>query len=421
MKGRQLAIVLVLLVLLGGVALFLNQRNEASWSNSSTQSTARVLDFPLNDVAQITVQGNGAELNLVRKDGVWKVKERADYPANFDLISTLIRKIWELRAVQDVKVGPSQFGRLQLLDPGSDPNSGTLLDLKGDGGKRIAALLIGKKHLKQTDGSQGPEAGFPSGRYARIFDKSNRVVLVSETLDEIDPKPERWLNRDFIKVENAKSVTVAGSTPAMSWKITREEAASPWKLADAKPGEELDVTKASAIAALFSYAPFADVMAPDAPATETGLDKPAVATIETFDGFVYTLKIGKPAGENYPVLVSVTATLPKERTPGKDEKPEDKAKLDQEFQTKQTQLTEKLAKEQKLENRPYLIAKATVEQLLKERSTLLAEKKPTPTPGAGTPSPAPTQKPRKLVNRAPARDHRRWREKVSLRLRVKLP
>jgi hypothetical protein len=404
MKGKQLAIVLVLLALLGGAALFLNQRNAASWSSTSAQTTGKILDFPLNDVSQITVKGSGAELNLVKKDGVWKVKERADYPANFDLISGLLRKIWELKAVQEVKVGPSQFGRLQLLDPGQDANSGTLLDLKGDGGKRIAALLIGKKYLKQSDGSMGPEAGIPSGRYARTVDSSNRVVLVSETLDEIDPKPEHWLSRDFIKVENAKSITLAGATPAMNWKLVRDAAASPWKLADAKPGEELDSARASALASAFSYVAVVDVMASDAPVAETGLDQPAVATIETFDGFVYTVKIGKPVGENYPVLASVTATLPKERTPAPDEKPEDKAKLDQEFQTKQTQLTEKLAKEQKLENRPYLIAKSTVEQFLKERSALIAAKTPTPTPpptagtpapAAGTPSPAPTRKPRK--------------------------
>lgn len=389
MKGKQLAIVLVLLAVLGGVALFLNQRNAASWSSTSTQTTGKILDFPLNDVSQITVKSSGTELNLVRKDGLWKVKERADYPANFELISNLIRKIWELKAVQEVKVGPSQFGRLQLLEPGQDANSGTLLDFKGDGGKRLAALLIGKKYLKQSDGSMGPEAGIPSGRYARTLESSSRVLLVSETLDEIDPKPEHWLSRDFIKAENPKSIAVAGTTPAMNWKIVRDAAGSPWKLADAKPGEELDSAKASAIASAFSYTNLVDVMAPDAPVADTGLDKPAVATLETFDGFVYTVKIGKPVGENYPVLASVTATLPKERTPVPDEKPEDKAKLDQEFQTKQAQLTEKLAKEQKLENRPYLLAKSTVEQFLKERSALIAAKTPTPTPApaAGTPAP----------------------------------
>src|SRR5436309_10634607 len=94
------------------------------------------------------------------------------------------------------------------------------------------------------------------------------------------------------------------------------------------------------------------------------------------------LRIGNAMGENYPVLVSVKAELPKERIPVKDEKPEDKTRLDQEFQARQKQLTDKLAKEQKLENRPYLMAKATLDQLLKDRSALMAEKKPTPSPGA---------------------------------------
>ena len=100
---------------------------------------------------------------------------------------------------------------------------------------------------------------------------------------------------------------------------------------------------------------------------------------------------------NYPVLVAVKATLPNERKPAADEKPEDKAKLDQQFQEKQKQLGEKLAKEQKLAGRPYLIAKATVEQLLKERSALLkpaASPSPTAAPSAGSRrTPPPTAPP----------------------------
>ena len=98
MKGKQLALVLVLLVAVGGVALFLNQRNSASWSETATTSSGKVLDFPLNDVSQVTIKEGDAELNLVKKDDVWKVKERADYPADFDKVGALIRKLWELQA-----------------------------------------------------------------------------------------------------------------------------------------------------------------------------------------------------------------------------------------------------------------------------------------------------------------------------------
>jgi len=66
---------------------------------------------------------------------------------------------------------------------------------------------------------------------------------------------------------------------------------------------------------------------------------------------------------------------------------QDKARLDQEFQTKQKQLADKLAAEQKLPTRPYLIAKPTIDQVLKDRASLLAEKKPSPSPTAsGSPA-----------------------------------
>ena len=145
MKGKQLAIVLVLLVVLGGIALFLNRRNSASWSNTATTSSGKVLDFPLNDVSQVTIKESGAELNLAKKDDIWTVKERADYPADFDKVSALIRKLWELKPVQDVKIGPSQLARLQLTEPAPGSTNGTLLDLKGAGDKRLAALLLGKR------------------------------------------------------------------------------------------------------------------------------------------------------------------------------------------------------------------------------------------------------------------------------------
>jgi hypothetical protein len=381
MRGKQLAIVLILLLAVGGVALFLHRRNAASWSNTATASGGKVVNFELNDVSHVTIKGRGAELNLVKKDDVWTVKERADYPANFELISGLVRKIWELRGVQEVKVGPSQFARLQLIETGQDSNSGTLLDLKGTGDKRLAALLLGKKHLRDSDQPSSQGTGIPAGRYVKA-DNSNQVFLISETLDEVDPRPERWLSRDFIQIEKPKLIAVAGATPGINWKLARDNPSAPWKLVDAKPGQELDNAKASALETLFANATFADVFVPDAKPADTGLDKPATVRMETFDNFVYELRIGKLIGENYPVLVSVKAELLKERTLGKDEKPEDKTKLDQEFQARQKQLTDRLAKEQKLENRPYLIAKSTIDQLLKDRSALMAEKIPSPSPAA---------------------------------------
>ena len=73
--------------------------------------------------------------------------------------------------------------------------------------------------------------------------------------------------------------------------------------------------------------------------------------------------------------MTVAANFPKERVPAKDEKPEDKAKLDQAFQDKQTKADDKLKQEKAFEGWTFLVPSWNVDQILKERKDLLAEKK----------------------------------------------
>ena len=378
MKGKQLFLLLVLCAALGAAWYFLSARNRATWSESGGGG-GKVVEFPINDVARLTIKSSAGEVNLVKKGDEWTVQERADYPASFEQVSTLLRKLWELKTVQEVKIGPSQFARIELVEPGQGEKAGTLVELKDKDGKPLNALLLGKKHLRKTEGGEmdfGGPGGFPTGRYVKPVANA-KVSLVSETLDEAEPKPERWLTKDFIKIEGPKSIAVTGP---QTWTVTRETATAEWKLADAKPDEKLDAGKTSSLGTVFSSPTFDDVLAPEAK-----LEDPlTTATIETFDGFRYALKIGKANGENHPVLIAVGADILKARTPGKDEKPEDKTRLDGEFALKQKEHEEKLAKEKKFEGRAYLVPKFAVDSLLKDRAALLADKPPEP-PSAATP------------------------------------
>ena len=67
--------------------------------------------------AQITIKNHVGELNLVKRDDDWVVQERGGYPANFDRINSLTTKVWNLKVVQQEKVGPSQLARLELEAP----------------------------------------------------------------------------------------------------------------------------------------------------------------------------------------------------------------------------------------------------------------------------------------------------------------
>ena len=409
MKGKQLLLLLLLVGGLGYAGWLSFQGNRASWSQSGPGGVGeKVVMLPINDVAHVQIKTATDELNLIKGDD-WTVKERADYPANFEQISELLRKVWDLKTVQSLKVGPSQLGRMELVQPGqgepgkSEP-AGTLIELKDKAGKSLVSLLLGKKHLRKSDDAGDP--GMATGRYVLPLGGKANVSLVSETFDSFEAKPERWLRKDFIKVENVKALTLQGASEAMRWSLTRESATAEWKLAEVKGEEKLDASKVSNFASAFATPSFKDVVAPGSKPEETGLDKPSTLKIETFDGFTYVLEIGKLKDEAYPVKLAVSATLNKERTPGKDEKPEDKTKLDDEFKASLKKLEDKLAAEKKFESRTYLLEKFTVDSVLKDRTALLVEKKPDepapatpgipPASGASFPpaAPAPAAPPR---------------------------
>src|SRR5215471_419614 len=167
-------------------------------------------------------------------------------------------------------------------------------------------------------------------------------------------------DKDFFKVEKIRSINVAFPVPTNSWKLTRETESGEWKLAEAKPGEQLDSAKTSSLSNPLGSPTFNDVETAANPA-QLGLDKPTTVTLETFDNFNYTLKVGAKTNDAYAMALTVSANLPKERTPGKDEKPEDKTKLDKEFKDKQQKLEEKVAQEKPYEKWVYLVSNWTLE------------------------------------------------------------
>jgi hypothetical protein len=376
MNRKQFIILLVLVVVIGGAGLLVRQRNSNSWQGNSAGIGQKLLpNLPVNDVAEIVIKSGTNELDLARQDNLWRVRERANYPANFSQISDLLVKLADLKVVQDEEFGPSQLGRFELLPPGSAPNTGTSLDLKDGTGKTLGALLLGKKHMHKPPtgnsqpGGMGGDEGWPDGRYVMAGAGASSVAVISDPLDNVQPKADQWLSKDFLSVEKPKSISAEFPIATNSWKLTRASETNDWELADAKPGEKLDSSKISSVTSPFSSPSFNDV----APLSTGSAAGNTVVTIETFDGFTYTSTIRPKDGDNYPVSFAISASLPSSRTPAKDEKPADKAKLDKEFQAQQKTLADKLAKEQTLTNWLFEMPSYSIDELLKTRQQLLVE------------------------------------------------
>ena len=101
-------------------------------------------------------------------------------------------------------------------------------------------------------------------------------------------------------------------------------------------------------------------MAPkDLKAEDAGLARPTVVTATTLDGLAYTLKVGKPEGDNYYANIVVAG----------EPKPEGK-----DAEERMKQLGERLPGEKALAAHTVLIPKSKLEDILKKRADLLAKK-----------------------------------------------
>ncbi len=378
MNRNQLTLLLAGVIVFGGLGFWSQQSRKETYRSGGAGMGAKLLaGLPVNDVAQITIRQTAAELNLVRKDDEWQVKERDGYKANFQNISDFLRKAAELKVVQSEKAGASQLPRLELLEPGKGTNgAGTLIEFRGNDGKSLRTLLLGKKQVKKSE-QPSPFGGgeFPVGRWVMDPKAIGQVSLVSEAFNEIEPKPEQWLDKEFLRIEKVRAVRYLASAATNAWSLTRETETGEWKLTDLKPGEQLDPAKASAINSSFSSLAFTDVAIGKKP-TESGLDKPTVIELETFDQLIYTMKIGAKSGEEGSYFAAtVTAKPLPPRVPGKDEKPEDKARLEKEHADKTKVQQDKLAAGKQFEKWTYLVSRWAFDPILKDRPHFLAEKK----------------------------------------------
>ena len=378
MTRKQFFVLLAALVVLLAAGLLLMRSQQSAWKPGDSRVGQRLMPgLKLEDVATVSIRDPDATLTLARREGGWRVKERADFPADADRVRELLLRLVELKVVQTEAVAEAQRARLQLLEPGAaQEGAGTRIELKDGGGAVLARLLLGKKVTAMVAGAAfGPETGVPTGRYAMTGDESGTVVLVSEALAQAEAKPGSWLSKELIRVERAKSISASGPDGKQRFAVSRDSEASDWKLAGGgkpDPGRVQDV--ASALASLS----LADVFAEPAKA-DTGLDRAVVVKARTFDELAYTIRIGaKARDDRYYAAISASGDPPAARSAGKGESAEEKAKQDKTFEERRAKLAERLAHEKALERWTYLVPGSSIEPLLRERAQFLPEKKAAP-------------------------------------------
>ena len=97
MNRKQLTLLLFLVVVLGFAGLMIyKKQNDISQEGDPALGKKLLGDFPVNDVGRITLKQGTNELIMVKKDNLWRVRERNDYPANYsDIKRRFPRTNWK--------------------------------------------------------------------------------------------------------------------------------------------------------------------------------------------------------------------------------------------------------------------------------------------------------------------------------------
>jgi len=334
LSSRIVAILVVLLVILGGAAL-LYRHEEGGRRPDNVASLGRTLfkDLKAADIAVIRIVEPKKTLTLQRKEDRWVIAERADFPADIGKVREFVLKVIGLKIGQSEPLGEKDRVRLNL------DGSGTRVEFKAADGKDLGAFTVGRKYFKRE--VENPDKAIPDGRFVAVPGDAGTAYLVGDPLSQAAASSAEWIDRTAFQVEKVKTLEVRYPAGG-GWRIERSGDNADWKLAGAKPGEKLDVSRANAASYSLQLLELADVAPKDA--ADTGLDQPILVDATTLEGMSYAIKVGKLAGQNYYASFSSSGT----------HKAEDKA-----------------AREKLLAQHVLLIPKSKLDDTLKPRAELL--------------------------------------------------
>ena len=338
MNARVAAILVVLLAVLGGGALLYQQQERARRpENVGTLGQTLFKELKAADIAAITIAEPNATLTLKRQEERWVIAERADFPADLSRVREFVLKAIGLKVGQSEPLGEKDRARLNL------DASGTKIEFQGSDGKPLGVLTVGRKYFKRE--VENPDKAIPDGRFVGLPGEPGTAYLVGDPLTQATVKTAEWIDRSSFQVEKVKTLQVR-YPEGEAWRIDRPADNAEWKLAGAKPGEKIDISRANAASYSLSLLELADV-APKGATTDvamSGLDRPVLIEATTLEGAVYSIKVGKLAGNDFYVTFTASGIKP-------DAKDAERVKL--------------------LEQHVLLIPKSKLEDTLKKRSELL--------------------------------------------------
>lgn len=272
---KPISILAILLVIQIGLAGWLFSRGTGF---GSVQPDEPLVSFDPVMVDRVMIQDNaGAQVELVKRDGQWRLPAYFEFPAAATKVEALLKDLLALRTRLPVSTSPEAFTRFKVAD---DQFERRVTLLKGD--TELARLYLGD--------SPGFKRLFARG------DQAKAVYEVAYSAFQAGAKAGDWTDKALLSLPpdqilgfslNGLELNKEKAGDQDLWMIKGETAA-------------VDQTKAAELAGAVANLSFLEVLGTEAK-PDYGLDNPVVRlAIQVKDAPTREFLIGKAAtGEDY--------------------------------------------------------------------------------------------------------------------------
>ena len=269
MNPRTTALLVGVLLVLGGIAFFVERQHDAGMAPSSEKLFPTVV---IDKVDDIEIQKQNMEVRLAKRNGQWIVLTEDEKPADPKLVDGLLADVDRLVNTDLVSSNPDNHALYEVAE------TGVTVKLSQDG-KDVADFIVGKP---------GPDF---NSSYIRPSDRDETYRVPVYLRTKVDRGTQPWRNRTLVDIP--QSDVASYRTTDADGTVRFERSGDTWHTTEPFAGTvtQSDVMNIvlNSISKIVASG-FADTV----DAVTAGLD-PAEKTVEihTLNGEDYVVEIGR--------------------------------------------------------------------------------------------------------------------------------
>ena len=207
-------------------------------------------------VDSFTVKSDDGEVTLKKLEKEWVVADKADFPASNDSVSRVFDALRNAKVAQSVVASDEYYDRFELDPETGDGEKPTVITLRKNG-KETTSVYLGKTR-ESTGGTSGS-----AGRFVRLSNDDSGVYVVQEGFAFLNTNSENWINKALTPLEEGvvkMEVSAPNDDTFKPWVVSRATVQDDLIIEGLEEKEETKTNETATLKNIFAGATFMELV-----------------------------------------------------------------------------------------------------------------------------------------------------------------